>query len=59
MLLDFIWNRVWKNELSKQTPQRNCFNLLKKTNKEFLEPEDFKPILKSNSGFFVKNLIFW
>ena len=40
-----------RNELSKQTPQRNCFNLLKKTNKEFLEPEDFKPILKSYNQF--------
>lgn len=41
--------RIWKSELSKLSPQRMCFNLLKNSNKDYIEAEDLKPLMKSTN----------
>ena len=40
--------KTWKNEYELLTPAMRCFNILKKTNCDSIETDDFKPVMNSN-----------
>jgi len=43
--------KIWKNEYANLNPHARCFNILKKSNSDYITPEDLKPIMNSETSF--------